>query len=70
VGGGEEGRGRTTIYLALGEASSSIRGGGAERGAHLEVGVYETQTECGHAVDNVRLRMGAGFRWWSEPMTK
>jgi hypothetical protein len=43
-------------------------GGTAQQSLH--VGLYETQTECGHAVDDVRLRMGAGFSWWTEPMTK
>jgi hypothetical protein len=54
------------------QQSRQWRGGidypGGRANERMHVGYYETQTECGHAVDDARLRMGAGFSWWSEPI--
>ena len=33
------------------------------RGHALQIGTYGTAIECGHAVDDARVRLGAGFRW-------
>ena len=29
----------------------------------INLGAYGTAIECGHAVDDARVRLGAGFRW-------
>jgi hypothetical protein len=29
----------------------------------IHLGTYGTAIECGHAVDDARVRLGAGFRW-------
>jgi hypothetical protein len=36
---------------------------GLYRARAIHVGTYGTAIECGHAVDEARVRLGAGFRW-------